>query len=153
MATECPSREMSVRNKHTDMQITFFLTLCLRLPRSYCVSKLYLFSSNRPSSIALISVGWTIAHLLDTIHGKLKNVRSARCFEWYLHNAKLPAMDSAPVSIIAENWLPVMYHARGIPRSRHAPQISPSASSPHICFNRCPASGPRILRRGSRASP
>ena len=48
---------------------------------------------------------------------------------------------------------PVIYHARGIPRSRHAPRISPSGSSPHIGFRRAPASGPRMLRKGARESP
>jgi hypothetical protein len=126
------------------------------------VSKLYLFSSNKPSSIALISVEkkmscCQLGHetgACGSIHQR--KTYAAQCAssgigtrQNFLHCVEHRYFFPSK----KEKGLPVMHQRRGSPISRHAPCISPSASKPQIGLRRAPASGPSILRIGSRASP
>jgi hypothetical protein len=126
------------------------------------VSKLYLFSSNKPSSIALISVekkchvvSWDRKQVrADQFISEKRTERNVRRVE--SAQGKIPY---SALSIVIfspsknEKGLPIMHQRRGSPISRHAPFISPSASKPQIGLRRAPASGPSILRIGSRPSP
>ena len=57
------------------------------------------------------------------------HVRSARCFEWYLHIAKFPATkrQSFLQAILETEHVPIMNQRLGTPSQRHAPFCSPSS--------------------------
>ena len=89
------------------------------------------------------------------VNSSERDVRSAMCVEWNRHKAKFPTLRQLRYFFPStkRKGSPIMHQRRGSPISRHAPCISPSASKPQIGLRRAPASGPSILRIGSRASP
>ena len=136
---------------------TTFVSQLLSNHSSNGVSKLYRFSSNNPSSIALISVVMLSAHV-DPIIVDIEKRTQGNMLRVEPTQGEVSCMRLIKNRVFfspskQEKSVPIMHQRRGSPISRHAPFISPSEYSPQIYLGRAPASGPSILRIGSRVSP